>query len=194
MSRIPLPWVVVSLLVIGLVAFWDKSPTELLGEDIVRNANFPQAYMTDIELREYDADGNLRNILTTDTAEHFQINPNRPGPNDYTMLTQPRMLFSENADIAPWHLTANEGKIDQNGQLVTLFNDVRVYQQSPEEGLLELLTSELRIKASQQYAETDKAVKMRAQQGHLDTLGMKAYLGEDRIELLSRVRGTYEPQ
>src|SRR5690606_41333481 len=78
--------------------------------------------------------------------------------------------------------------------LPILFTDVRVFQESEQEGLLELLTSELRIKASQQYAETDKAVKMRAQQGHLDTLGMKAYLGEDRIELLSRVRGTYEPQ
>jgi lipopolysaccharide export system protein LptC len=180
MSRIPLPWVVIALLVIGLVAFWDKSPNELLGEDIVRSANFPQAYMTSIKLREYDAEGNLRSILTTDTAEHFQVNPLRPGPKDYTMLAQ--------------HLTAEEGRIDQNGQLITLFTDVRVFQESEQEGLLELLTSELRIKASQQYAETDKAVKMRAQQGHLDTLGMKAYLGEDRIELLSRVRGTYEPQ
>lgn len=194
MSRIPLPWVVISLLVIGLVAFWDKSPNELLGEDVIRSTNFPQAYMTDIKLREYDAQGNLRNILTTATAEHFQINPARPSPQDYTMLFQPRMLFSDTADIAPWHLTAEEGRIDQNGQLVTLFNNVRVYQESSAEGLLELLTSELRIKASQQYAETDKAVKMRAQQGHLDTLGMKAYLGEDRIELLSQVRGTYEPQ
>jgi Uncharacterized protein conserved in bacteria len=194
MSRIPLPWVVIALLVIGLVAFWDKSPNELLGEDIVRSANFPQAYMTSIKLREYDAEGNLRSILTTDTAEHFQVNPLRPGPKDYTMLAQPRMLFSNTADVAPWHLTAEEGRIDQNGQLITLFTNVRVFQESEQEGLLELLTSELRIKASQQYAETDKAVKMRAQQGHLDTLGMKAYLGEDRIELLSRVRGTYEPQ
>lgn len=194
MARIPLPWVVLSLVIIGLIAFWGKSPGDLLGDGIERTATFPHAYMTDIKLREYDTSGNLRNILTTETAEHFQINPNQPGIHDYTLLKQPRMIFSDAADVAPWNLTANDGRIDQNGQLVTLLNDVRVYQQSSDEGLLELLTSELRIKASQQYAETDKAVKMRAQQGHLDTLGMKAYLGEDRIELLSQVRGTYEPQ
>lgn len=194
MSRIPLPWIVIFLVVIGVVAFWDKSPTELLSDPPERSASFPQAYMTNITLREYDTSGNLRNILTTETAEHFQVNPAQPGPTDYTMLSQPRMVFSETAATAPWHLAANEGRIDQNGETVTLFNDVRVHQQSPDEGLLELLTSELRIKASEQYAETDKAVKMRAQQGHLDTLGMKAYLGEDRIELLSKVRGTYEPQ
>lgn len=192
--RIPLPWIVISLSVIALVAFWDKSPSDLLGETPVRISSFPQAYMTDIELREYDESGNLRNILTTATAEHFQVNPTRPGAEDYTMLQQPQMVFSDAADLAPWHLTAKEGKIDQNGQLVTLINDVRVHQRTSEQGLLELLTSELRIKAGQQYAETDKAVKMRAQQGHLDTVGMKAYLSEDRIELLSRVRGTYEPQ
>lgn len=193
MSRIPLPWLVVSLLVIALVAFWDKSPNDLLNEEPVRASNFPQAYMTDIELREYDTGGQLRNIMTTQAAEYFQVDPAAQSAQDYTLIDQPRMIFNSTTGGAPWSLTAEQGRIGQDG-IATLTTDVRVYQESAKQGLIEILTSELLIKTAEQYAETDKAVNMRAQQGHLDTIGMKAFLSEDRIELLSQVRGTYEPR
>jgi lipopolysaccharide export system protein LptC len=193
MSRIPLPWLVVSLLVIALVAFWDKSPNDLLNEEPDRASNFPQAYMTDIELREYDTEGQLRNIMTTQAAEYFQVDPARQSTQDYTLIDRPRMIFNSTAGNAPWSVTAQQGRIGQDG-VAMLTTDVRVYQDSPKQGLIEILTSELLIKTAEQYAETDKAVKMRAQQGHLDTIGMKAFLSEDRIELLSQVRGTYEPR
>lgn len=194
MLRIPHPWIVLIVLVVALVAFWDKSPQDLLGDSREKSSNFPHAYMTDIEMREYGTDGKLRNILTTDAAEHYQVNPNQPGTEDYTLIQKPYLIFSSSATNAPWIITAEQGRIDQNGQRVTLITAVNASQQSPEQGLIELLTSELHIKTSEQYAETDKAVKMRAQQGHLDTVGLKAFLSEDRIELLSQVRGTYEPR
>ena len=194
MSRIPLPYIVIALIVVALVAFWDKSPNDLLEEDVSEASRFPQAYMTDIEMREYDTDGKLRNTLTTNSAEYFQANPKRPSAKDYTVLNEPRMVFSSAQGTAPWLLTAQSGRIDQNGQMATLSNNVRAFQESNSQGLTEILTSELRIKTAKQYAETDKAVKMRAQQGQLDTVGMKAFLSEDRIELLSQVRGTYEPE
>lgn len=193
MLRIRPVWIFISLLVVAMAAFWDKSPSDLLGE-ASKTSNFPQAYMTDIELREYDLEGKLRNILVTRNAEYYQTDPSAPGPSDYTLLEHPNVVFSSATGNAPWLLTAHQGRIDQNGKRVTLITDVHASQQSAEQGLIELLTSELQIKTAEQYAETDKAVKMRAQQGHLDTIGMKAFLSEDRIELLSQVRGTYEPR
>lgn len=194
MSRIPLHWIAISLIIVALVAFWDKSPNDLLDIDPVAEVSrFPQAYMTDIVLREYSPTGTLRNTLATRSAEYFQINPQQMGPQDYTLLEHPRMIFSSQSGASPWHLTAEQGRINQNGEQVTLQNNVQAQQQSATQGLIELLTSELHLHTVRQYAETDKAVKMRAQQGQLDTLGMKAFLSEDRIELLSEVRGIYEP-
>ena len=194
MSRIPLHWIAIFLIIVAFVAFWDKSPNDLLDiEPIAESSRFPQAYMTDIALREYNPTGTLSNTLATRSAEYFQINPQQMGPQDYTLLEQPRMIFSSESGVSPWYLTAEQGRINQNGEQVTLLDNVQAQQQSTTQGLIELLTSELHLHTVRQYAETDKAVKMRAQQGQLDTLGMKAFLSEDRIELLSQVRGIYEP-
>lgn len=194
MSRIPLHWIAIFLIIVALVAFWDKSPNDLLDiEPVAEASHFPQAYMTDIVLREHSPTGTLRNTLATRSAEYFQVNPKRMGPRDYTLLEQPRMIFSSESGVSPWYLTAEQGRINQNGEHVKLLDNVQAQQQSATQGLVELLTSELHLHTARQYAETDKAVKMRAQQGQLDTLGMKAFLSEDRIELLSEVRGTYEP-
>lgn len=186
-------WIFISLAAVAAVAFWNKSPSDLLDNTLAKATNFPQAYMTDIEIREHDLSGKLRNTLITRSAEYYQFDSKGPSSADYTLLEQPNLVVT-GAGSAPWVVTADQGRIDQNGQRVTLTDNVRAAQQSAEQGLIELLTSELRIKTAEQYAETDKAVKMRAQQGHLDTIGMKAFLSEDRIELLSQVRGTYEPR
>ena len=193
MLRTPLPWIVLSLLAIAYVAFWDKSPTDLLGETPVKANEFPHAYMTDIELMEFGADGTLHNVLITSSAEHFQTTVNKPGPDDVTLLENPQMIFRGATAGLPWFLSAETGRIEQNGRQVTLLTNVNAHQDSEKQGLIEIQTDELHIKTAQQYAETDKAVNMRARQGNLSTIGMKAYLSEDRIELLSKVRGTYEP-
>ncbi len=49
------------------------------------------------------------------------------------------------------------------------------------------------MEPNRQYAETSKAVKMRSPRGQHEAIGMRADLSKDHIELLSEVRGTYEP-
>ena len=90
-------------------------------------------------------------------------------------------------------MTAQAGRSDNNGELFTLNTDVLVQQESQTQGIVSINTAELRLNTREQFAETSKAVTMRSAKTQLETTGLRAYIKQDRIELLSNVTGTYEP-
>lgn len=193
MLRIPLPWLTLIVATLLFFALREKSPTELMSPATEEPTGFPQAYMIDIETEEFDGDGRLMYKMSTPAAQHFQIDPNAPGVADYTLITQPKLFFFSAKDATPWHLGATEGRSDASGNIVILTNNVRAEQRLHNQPPILVTTSSLTIHTIEQFAETDKAVKMRAPQGEIETVGMQAWLNEDRIELLSKVRGTYAP-
>lgn len=194
MLRTLLQWLVPISVLIGAAILWEKSPTELITPNLSLNSKeFPYAFMTDIETFEYNDEGKLRFALRTPAANYYQLDPSAPSDQDYTLIEQPNIVFYSLKDTAPWHLSAAQGRSDAKGEDVRLTTEVVAEQQSTTQGLIQVTTSELHINIQQQYAETDKAVKMRAQQGQIETVGMRAFLNEDRIELLAEVRGTYVP-
>ena len=50
----------------------------------------------------------------------------------------------------------------------------------------------LRFHPDDEYAETDKHVKIKNGDSITEAVGMRAWLGEGRIQFLSRTRGKYE--
>lgn len=193
MLRIPLPWLAIIALLAAAFILWEKSPNVLITPAAVQTSEFPYAFMTDIETLEYDSDGQLRYRMVTLAAKHYQTDLNQASAQDYTLIEQPRLAFYAENSSTPWLLSAMQGRSDNNGERFTLNTDVVAEQHSTSQGLVQVTTSELLVKITEQYAETDKAVNMRAQQGEIETVGMQAFLSEDRIELLSQVRGTYAP-
>lgn len=192
-QRFPKQWLaLIALLVVGLIML-EKSPTAIIEKVSTEPTDFPYAFMTEIETIEYDTTGKLHYKLNTPAARYFQLDPVQAGPQDYTVIDQPRIVIFSANDTAPWHISAERGHSDANGQQVRLTTDVKAEQVSGRHGLMSVTTSELLINPALQYAETDKPVNMRAQQSHIETVGMRAYLSEDRIELLSNVRGSYAP-
>lgn len=67
-------------------------------------------------------------------------------------------------------------------------------QQSAEQGLITINTESLTAKPKQQFVETDKAVKIRAEQTQIDAIGMTADLATSQLQLNSQVNATYEPR
>lgn len=194
MFRIRLQWLAPIVLLVLAFILLEKSPKGLV-VDLTRAQpdDFPYAYMTNIETLEYDVEGKLVYKLETPAAKYFQRDASQPGAADYTLIEQPRIIFYAANNTTPWHMSAAEGFSDANGHEVRLKTDVVAEQKSSAQGPIQVTTSELRVNTLLQYAETDKAVKMRAQQNQIETVGMRAFLNEDRIELLSEVRGVYAP-
>lgn len=191
MFRHPLSWLGLALVIITLV-FWDRSPTERLQPAAEPEQHFPAAYVENMHTRVLDEQGKLHYRLRAQRADHFQEDPAGPGAEDYSVIEHPDLTMHPQT-AAPWHLQARMGRIDDQGDLVLLHDGVRAWQDG-EQGLTELTTSELWVEVPKEYAHTDKAVNMRAEQGTTDAIGMRAQLGEERIELLSEVRGLYKPQ
>lgn len=191
MWKHPLTWIGLFLL-IALVAVWDYSPEDLLRPAPEAQARFPQAFMTASETRRYDAEGKLQYRMLSDHADHFQHLPNRSSPRDYSLIQAPDVtVFGE--DPSPWHLTARLGRSDATGEVLMFTGDVRAWQQNAE-GTTEITSPELQVEPNRQFAQTDKAVTMRSPQSQHEAVGMRADLARDHIELLSEVRGTYEPR
>lgn len=192
-QTIPAPWLIALALVICFFAFSLRQKTELVGYEYDLSG-FPQIYMQEVQTREFDAQGQLHYQLSTPQITHYQLNPDGPSDSDYTLIENPDMAFYDAESTAPWLVTAESGRSEANGQLIRLLDNVLIQQQTPNQGLIQITTSELRVHASEQFAETDKAVKMRSAKGQIDAIGMDADLAQSRLQLKSQVKAVYDPR
>lgn len=157
-------------------------------------SGFPQTYMKQVQTREFDVAGQLHFELTTPQVAHFQPDIEGPSPQDYTLIDAPKMVFYSTQDGTPWRLSATHGRSESNNELIRLLGDVVIQQNSPSQGLVRITTDELNVRAREQFAETDKAVKMRSAKGQIDALGMDADLAQSRLQLKSQVKAVYDPR
>ena len=107
----------------------------------------------------------------------------------------------EGAGGEAWFLTADRGAIPEGGDRVDLAGSVQMRNQALSDdvegsspcGIAEILTQRLTIFPNDRYAETDAAVRIIDGDSLVTAIGLRAWLDEERLELQSRVRGTYEP-
>lgn len=190
LERITWQWGLGALLLVGALLWaFNKSQTEAPAAQAEKI--YPQSYITRVEVYEYDAQGLRQYHLQSPLITQFQVGE-EASDEDYALLVSPKMHFSNTGDEAPWDASAEMGR-SSNGQLL-LQTNVVITQMSPSQGLLQLETSELHVRPAEQYAETDKAVKMHSTKGQIDAVGMNAYLRESRVHLQSDVRAVYEPR
>lgn len=187
------PWmlVVVLLILFGLLS-------QLKSRHVVTESNavgqeFPQLYMTDVNVREFNDLGELAYQIRTEQITQYQIDLNAPSPEDYYLLRQPVFTFYEKHPT-PWQISSINARGLADGKVMDLQGDVVIQQDSNEFGLLTANTETLTIHTDTQFAQTDKAVTMRSPKSQMDAIGMKANLQENHIEMLSNVKVVYEPQ
>ncbi|TQV80176.1 LPS export ABC transporter periplasmic protein LptC [Exilibacterium tricleocarpae] len=196
MPRHWLSLAVFAALTLAVVLLWESPPTDLLGApaEPAPAATYPSIYLTGVEVVQFDEQGTVNYRFNAERSDHFQRKPGRQTAGDYTEITTPYFIFYNN-EGPPRYVRAREGHTDALGQVITLTQDVRVWQKNVDEQLQsELTTPKLVVRPDDQYAETDKPVRMLGADGEVDAIGMKAYFDQDRIELLSRVRGVHEPR
>ncbi len=124
--------------------------------------------------------------LTAERLEHY-------GDTDTMELTRPTLVLHQ-PDGSDWHARAERGWVGRNGNLVRLSGNVVLVQ--PGKGdrePLRLTTEQLRIRPKKDYADTDEPVEITSHYSRTTAVGMQAFLREDRVILLSEVRGIHEP-
>ena len=195
-----LPPLTIGLLASLFVLLWETPPEQLLpaalfGDTAARDSA-TQAIATNIligsEHRSYDDNGELESFLQAKSSRFYQLNLKHRSANDYTELEAPEFVIYRERGL-PWRVSARLAHSRDNAEQVDLFGDVRLWQATDAPQKPELLTSHLVVRPKQQYAETDKPVTIRSPNEITQAIGMKADLEQEKFELLSDVRGVYEP-
>ncbi|MGI0015718.1 MAG: LPS export ABC transporter periplasmic protein LptC, partial [Nitrososphaera sp.] len=127
----------------------------------------------------------LKNRIQADYIVHF------PG-DDSTKLLRPRLEIY-NGNARPWHVTAERGWVNANHAVILLYGEVHVWRNDgKEERELEVITTNLRVLPKTEYAETNNAATIITPSSITNGIGMRANLGIERLELLSKIKSRYE--
>jgi lipopolysaccharide export system protein LptC len=168
------------------VHFYNQPPAE-----IEKNRS-PSNTLTHGQTRSFNTQGTLHYTVEASTTEHFRANPTHNSKLDHTNLSAPRISLFQAPNTAPWHITAEHGEITDGGETITLWGNTKVWQINENQQKSELISERLVVKPERQYVETDKAVMLTTTGSKTRAIGMRAHLQQDKIELLSSVRGTHE--
>ncbi|MCP8900186.1 LPS export ABC transporter periplasmic protein LptC [Gilvimarinus xylanilyticus] len=189
-TRQPKPWIIVVGFCIALgYGALHFTPRDLALSDapVQPKQTLPETYILGMIDRSFDDDGRLSYTLEAEQVTYFEQGQGTDGT-----LTKPKVLFLSEK-TTPWNLEADKGHVYSGNNTVILNDNVVAYSRSDDHGELTLLTETLNIDTDKQYAHTDKPVTMRSARSNTQAVGLKADLQEGRMELLSEVRGRYEP-
>lgn len=147
----------------------------------------PDFYLKDFTLTTMDKSGAPRNRLASPYMVHY-------ADDDVSEVTTPRMQVFKK-DAPPWHIDAGSGVIFSEGKTVLLRGGVVISQNNPQNGQRTTLrTPDLTVTPDSESAETASPVNFSDSAGNVvDAVGMRANFKDERLELLSQVRGQYVP-
>lgn len=178
------------VLVLGLLA---GGSTWLLNEldeqqrrTSARARHVPDLYMNRFTTRVMAPSGRLlRRIEATHMAHYPDTETNE--------FSNPHVIMYREADGDPWHIESSEGWLSADGDTMRFLGDVRIWREGAGgKHLVDLVTRDLEVLPEREYAETSEPVRIRTRSSNTRGVGMRAYLGEGRIELLSDVHTLYE--
>lgn len=175
------------LAVLAALSTWFLSSLESsLHNDNLKEDTTPTLYMDNFSAVRMDARG-LKEY-TVSSPHLVQL-----AADQGTWIEQPNMEVFED-DIRMWMIRSRRGWISADNSVIRLQGDVSLRRPvSSGAQPVVVTTRHLLVRPDDQYAETPEAVKMETPSGVVTGVGLKAYLGEHRLELLSDVRGHYEP-
>lgn len=111
-----------------------------------------------------------------------------------TWLEQPAIDVYQDASTREWLIRAERGWVAADNSLIRLESHVTLERPAASgKTPLVITTRNLQVYPEQRLVQTEEAARLDAPGGKLEAVGVRAYLDEDRLELLSAVRGIYEP-
>lgn len=183
-SRLFLPLVV---LTIAALSYWLSGTQTDKAKDVSSTVqDNPDAFMEEVVTRVMDPEGLPRYELRSPRLTHYPL-------DNRTQMEQPRItLFRPHQ--GHWQLEAESATALQGDDELQLHGKVLIQRVGADQATeLEIQTSELHVYPEQDMAETQALTTLSHATGKIQSQGMRAYFKEENLQLLSQVRGHYEP-
>ena len=145
----------------------------------------PDYFMEGLEITSMNEKGEPRSLLVSDKLIHY-------ADDGSTELNTPVMTLYN--DIGkPWVVKAHRGWVSADHDLILLSGKVTIDRASgPNNRPVQLFTERLRIHPDSDFAETDQPVTMVSNKRRTSATGMRAYVRDGQLQLLNKVRVSYE--
>ncbi len=144
----------------------------------------PDYYLEGVSATVIDAAGKPRYQLQAQRVEHF------PDNNEISLEAPQLEMIRE--DDSRWFIRSETGTILENGDRILLHGEVILTQRGREPASqIKMVTRDLTVLPPEDFAETAQRVIITQSRNQLSGTGMRAYLAEDRLELLADGKGTY---
>ena len=171
--------------VLVAVGYWNVSPESFLDQPVAQvDESAIDYYAVNAHTVQFMPDGALQYEMTADKVEHLRA-------SEMTMVTTPDLHLYRGTAF-PWHVQSQRAEVNPDGSEVELIDDVRVARKDDKQRDLLITSSRMTVFPQREYAQTEQAVRIDGAGGTTTGTGMKAYLKEGRVDLLSNVRGQYE--
>jgi lipopolysaccharide export system protein LptC len=143
-------------------------------------------YMTDAELIVTGEDGQTLYRVRTESATQ---NPDAGSIS----LDKVFVEYDPLAEV-PWELRADTGHIPPDRNTIELRGDVIAQTRDDEDVAIKIRTDFLELDTDNYIARTEHKVAIDYSQNRVFATGMRAFLKQDRLELLNDVNGTFAPE
>ena len=171
-------------LLVGLLGYWNLNPETPQQQRQINSEQTVDFFIEGATSTQFQDDGKLSYIMTATKLEHIK-------QTDITLVSTPKLDLFRGTDL-PWKVTSQRAEVLPNGDEVELIGDVRIARTDAKNRPTIITSSRMTVIPDKEYAQTEQAVRIVAASGVTTAQGMKAYLQDSRILLLSNVRGQHE--
>lgn len=177
-------WGNVTLLLFAVVASgWLLRELEVTAEtkEESRPSDRPDLIMEHLAMTAMDDEGRPKRRLEAARMAHFP-------ESDSRRLERPYLIMYQENQEPPWHVRSEQGIITEDGEEIMLLGIVQIWRTGNGEGReLEIETRDLRVLPKEDFGQTTQAAVIKTRNSQSQGIGMRAFLKESRIQLLSEV-------
>jgi len=174
-------WLLLGIL--ALVTTWFLHTLNEKEEAQTVDTSSPDYLVEEFTSIHTDKKGQLKNRLQAKNMLHYF--------NKKTQLNAPKIVFYKQA-IPDWFVQAEQGEISANRNEMWLLGQARLWQlDDNQQKRIEIESSDIHVRLSEEYAETFAPTTVLMKNAEIHSTGVKLFTAQERIELLSKVRGHY---
>tara|TARA_B100000989_G_scaffold298988_1_gene291699 strand:+ start:8200 stop:8796 length:597 start_codon:yes stop_codon:yes gene_type:complete len=153
------------------------------------DTSHPDAFAEQVVATHIDKQGKLHSQLISPRIVHYPDHDSSVASNPHVIL------YNDKDGKNPWHVTALNGKTIDGDTQIILWDNVKIHEPPGNNNDdMTMTTSYLEVYPDKDFAKTDKPVTFSETGVVVKSVGMKAYINEKRVELLSRAQGVYDAE
>lgn len=181
-------WLLITILSLAFSGWYFSGTTKAPRLDEHTLSTTADMIIHQLTVHQFDVKGQLTHVLKTPLLHHMTSKNTHWLKNPYILIIQP--------NEPAWEIRAQQATSIHGGQQVTFNKQVSIHQdQAKDAHTLEstLKTEAITYFPKDKIATTPLDVTYERPGNIVHSTGMKAYLAEKRVVLLSQARGTYVP-